>query len=237
MEAVRPQVDAYLLDWINQKQFSKRWFFEQRDGSCRLMSELAIRLSETTSTWARAVAPVAEWVARKLWHTIRKPKSETSLPTRLTENNRRLVKGDSLDGPDANIPKMPNVCATCGEEISNGDRYCASCAAVASKQVLVKAAQLGRIASHTAQAEAKRGAAQQRQHLARRSWKATELPDWLDEEAYRTKIQPALIGLGVSTIASRLGISESYAVNIRAGKRQPHPRHWSTLAQLVLGKR
>jgi len=110
-------------------------------------------------------------------------------------------------------------------------------AAVVSKQVLVKAVQLGRIASHTAQAEAKRGAAQQRQHLARRSWKPTELPDWLDEEAYRTRIQSALIGLGVSTVASRLGISESYAVNIRAGKRQPHPRHWNTLAQLIFGKR
>ncbi len=89
MEAIRPQVDAYLLDWIMQRPFSKRWFFEQRDGSCRLMSELAIRLSETTSMWARAVAPVAEWVAQKLWSTIRKPKSKTSLPTKLTENNRR----------------------------------------------------------------------------------------------------------------------------------------------------
>jgi CRISPR/Cas system-associated endonuclease Cas1 len=50
MEAVRPQVDPCLLDWITQRPFSKRWFFEQSNGSSRLMSEFAVRLSETTTT-------------------------------------------------------------------------------------------------------------------------------------------------------------------------------------------
>jgi CRISPR-associated endonuclease Cas1 len=55
MEVVRPQVDAYLLDWITRETFKREWFLEQRDGNCRLMAQLAIKLSETAPTWGRAV--------------------------------------------------------------------------------------------------------------------------------------------------------------------------------------
>lgn len=40
MEAARPQVDAYLLEWITRQPFRREWFFEQRNGSCRLMAGL-----------------------------------------------------------------------------------------------------------------------------------------------------------------------------------------------------
>ena len=32
MEPVRPQVDAFLLDWILKEPLKREWFFEQRDG-------------------------------------------------------------------------------------------------------------------------------------------------------------------------------------------------------------
>src|SRR5229473_4140625 len=63
MEAVRPQVDGFLLDWITREPLKREWFLEQRDGNCRLMPQLAIQLSETAPMWGRAVAPIAEWVA------------------------------------------------------------------------------------------------------------------------------------------------------------------------------
>jgi hypothetical protein len=66
MEPVRPQVDAYLLDWITTQPLKREWFFEQSNGNARLMSSLTERLSETAPTWARAVAPVAEWVLNDL---------------------------------------------------------------------------------------------------------------------------------------------------------------------------
>ena len=34
-------------------------------------------------------------------------------------------------------------------------------------------------------------------------------------------------------LSSTLGVSEPYVVDIRAGRRVPHPRHWQTLAGLV----
>ena len=66
MEPVRAQIDAYLLDWVTRQPLRREWFFEERDGNCRLMGSFAVRLSETLPIWRRAVAPVAEWVARAL---------------------------------------------------------------------------------------------------------------------------------------------------------------------------
>ena len=51
MEPVRPQVDSYVLDWITRKTLKREWFFEQRDGNCRLMAPLAAQLAETAPTW------------------------------------------------------------------------------------------------------------------------------------------------------------------------------------------
>ncbi len=65
-EAVRPKVDIYVLDWIMSQPLMREWFFEQRDGNCRLMASFAIRFSETARMWRHALAPVAEWVARTL---------------------------------------------------------------------------------------------------------------------------------------------------------------------------
>lgn len=102
-----------------------------------------------------------------------------------------------------------------------------------STEALIEAAQPGRVASHTPEAEARRGETQRRQHAARRGWRPSDLPAWLNEQAYREKIQPRLREITVPTISTALGISEPYATDIRAGKRVPHPRHWKSLAILA----
>jgi CRISPR-associated endonuclease Cas1 len=95
MEPVRYEVDAYLLDWITRQPLRREWFVEQSDGNCRLTASFAARLSETAPTWRRAVAPIAGWVARAIWSTIRRP--DAPMPTRLTHNNKRSQRGsDSI---------------------------------------------------------------------------------------------------------------------------------------------
>src|SRR5256885_425002 len=37
MEPVRPMVDAFLFDWLSKGPLKREWFFEERDGNCRLM--------------------------------------------------------------------------------------------------------------------------------------------------------------------------------------------------------
>src|ERR1700730_9151753 len=44
MEVVRPQVDAFLLDWITRETLRRERFLEQRDGNCGLMAQLSINI-------------------------------------------------------------------------------------------------------------------------------------------------------------------------------------------------
>jgi hypothetical protein len=74
---------------------------------------------------------------------------------------------------------------------------------------------------------------QRRHALARSAWQPSSLPVWLHEETYTRKIQPLLAGIANPVIMSALGVSVTYAVAIRAGRRRPHPRHWEVLAGLV----
>src|SRR5258708_39454927 len=110
MEPVRPQVDAYLLDWITRQPLRREWFFEQRDGNCRLMGSFAVRLSETAPIWGRAIAPIAEWVARTLSLGIKKQVRRGLPATRLTQSLRREARGIPAKVPAEKTLKPMCIC-------------------------------------------------------------------------------------------------------------------------------
>jgi CRISPR-associated endonuclease Cas1 len=232
MEAIRPQVDSYALALL-QQPLKREWFFEQRDGNCRLMARFAARLSETVPLWARTVAPVAEWVARELWVRRRKPTTQIVPPTRLTQRHKREAKGSSLAAGPNPAPQVESLCHDCGTRVGLGRIHCPKCAVSYSTDRLKEAAQVGRIASHTAQAEARRAGTQRKHAVARWGWSPLAQPAWLTEDIYTRQIQPRLKQLANSAIASALGISLYYAADIRRGRRIPHPRHWQALLELV----
>jgi CRISPR-associated endonuclease Cas1 len=231
MEPVRPQVDAYLLDWITRESLSREWFFEQRDGNCRLMAQFAARLSGTAPTWGRAVAPVAEWIARAFWSTIHKP--DSPFATRLTQGNKREAKGRSSVPPAKPAPQPESVCRVCGTSVSSGRNHCADCEATATRQRMVEVAKIGRITAHATGPLARLAETRRRHASAISSWRPSSLPAWLNEETYTKKVQPLLKDIANPVIMSALGVSVTYAVAIRAGRRRPHPRHWQALARLV----
>ena len=237
MEPIRPQIEGWVLDWITHEPLKREWFFEQRDGNCRLMASLAVRLSETAPMWARAVAPVAEWVARELWSRQRKPGYETAPPTRLTQRRRREVKGSFSGGSSKPLPRPESICLVCGKTIARGGSYCRSCAIPVATEHLTEVAESGRaagqIAAQSADAQARRAETKRRHDLARAAWQPSSLPAWLNEETYLGKIQPLLAGHTNRAVASALGASLPYASAIRAGRRVPHPRHWQALAHLI----
>jgi CRISPR-associated endonuclease Cas1 len=230
MEPSRPCVDAFLLKWITSEPLRREWFFEQRDGNCRLMASFAERLSETLPSWRQNVGPMAEWVSHLLWSTIR---NHGRLPaTHLTQTHRRQAKG--ISKLRVIVPPRPaHLCRTCGAIATAGHRYCAICAVAVTSRELIKGAEIGRIISHSAEAESKRAETRRRHVAAQKAWLSSNQPAWLDEETYRRKIQPHLTEVTVPTIRTALGVSNGYATNIRSGKREPHPRHWQTLARLV----
>ena len=226
MEPVRPAVDAYVLDWINGQPLRREWFFEQRDGTCRLMGSFAVRLSETARTWGHAIAPWAELVARMLWSTIPKP-GNRGPATPLTGDHRRAGRVGEHARPVVVPPKPPRVCKVCGDACEK--TYCASCGREYSKQEFDK----GRLVAQTPESRARRSAKQKEHVRENRAWKPTEKFAWLERETYISKIQPLLKGLTASALQSELRVSHPYAASIRSGARVPHPRHWQTLAQLV----
>jgi CRISPR-associated endonuclease Cas1 len=230
MEVVRPQVDSYLLDWITRQPLNREWFFEQRDGNCRLMAPIAVQLSKTAPTWGRAVAPIAEWVAHAFWSTIRKP--DAPLATRLTQTNKREAKGKAIS---LSMPAPPpeNVCLACGKSVAKGSTRCARCAVAVSTERMLEVARRGRIASKSPESRARVAATQRRHAATHGKWLPSSQPDWLTEEKYTTKITPLLARSSNSEIARTLDVSIPYAASIRMGRRRPHPRHWELLAELA----
>ena len=231
MEPCRAAVDAYMLDWITKQPLDREWFSEQRDGNCRLVPEVAARLSETAALWYRHVAPVAEWVARAFWSTIRRP--DAQIATRLTQNNKRAAKGSPVQLPFKSFPSQQNVCAGCGKPVKRDCVHCRDCALKNSTGWLIAGAKLGRVAAQSSTAKARRSETKRRHDLARSNWSPSDQPAWLTDEVYSKQIQPRLHDATLSEIASAIGVSIPYASDIRIGRRRPHPRHWESLAQLV----
>jgi CRISPR-associated endonuclease Cas1 len=205
MEPIRPQVDAFLLDLLQRGRLQRKWFFEERDGNCRLTSECAAQLSETSRLWRNALGLLAEWIAHTLWSTTSQRSSAKAPATRLTQNRKREAKG---------LPTNQTL-----PTVSRGNPL-----------IVPK---IFRLSGHDPIAQSRRADAQRRQATALRAWNPPDKPAWLDEVFYREKIRRRLPRVSIPAIASTLVVSEPYASNIRAGRRVPHPRHWLALARLV----
>jgi CRISPR-associated endonuclease Cas1 len=232
MEPVRPQVDAFLLDWIMREPLKREWLFEQSDGTCRLMAEFTARLSETAPMWGRAVAPFAEWVVRTLWSSSAKLARESVPPTRLTQRFKREAKGAPSLPPSIKAPRRDNLCRGCGKTIQDGRTNCASCSIDDATSNMLDAARIGRQTANAPGAQVKRANTQRKNALAQHAWKSSDQPAWLTNTFYSEKVQPVLAAMSASAIARQISVSRWYAGRIREGYR-PHPRHWEALAELA----
>jgi hypothetical protein len=232
MEPIRPLVDEYVLNWLLHQPLKREWFFEERNGRCRLMGRYAERLLETTPTWAQAIAPIAEHVVRTLWSTTKRAKKEPRPATSLTQQHRREANGSSVR--PIQLPQQPpRLCRSCGVTIPRGEIHCATCAAPGWREAMRSVAAKGRLVAHTTRAQAGRIAARRRNALAEAKWKPSDLPKWLTERVYVERIRPLLTSVSAGRLSVALCVSKPYAADIRAGRRRPHPRHWKKLATLV----
>jgi CRISPR-associated endonuclease Cas1 len=232
MEASRPAVDSWFVDWITKETLRRDWFFEQKDGGCRLMANLTEKISETSPIWARAIAPTAEWVASTLWSSVRTAPSDRHPATRLTQRRRSEGRGSEYIQNTKAVPHPKNICAGCGISTKRG-LNCPKCGREIARAKLIELAKIGRIVGHSP-ASIKKQAEKQRLHeQAKRAWRSMPKPSWPTEQDYSELIQPRLASVTIAMIARTLAISEPYAAMIRSGKYRPHPRHWEVLAKLV----
>jgi hypothetical protein len=215
LEPIRPQVDAFLLEWLRREPLQRKWFFEERDGNCRLTGEFAAQLSETSKLWKQALGPFAEWMLRTLWSGCSSTSKIESPATRLTQDRRREGKGIPT-------PSLENAPVAARNYIP-----------IQSRESVLGVARPARLNRFDPVAQARRADSQRRQAAALKAWNPSDNPDWLDEKTYLKKIKPRLAGIAVSTIVTALSVTEPYATNIRSGHRVPHRRHWKCLAQLT----
>jgi hypothetical protein len=226
-------VDSYVFDWLQRGPLRREWFLEQTNGNCRLLGSFAAQLSETAAAWRKAVSPYAEEAAKIFWQGRAKRLKFTFLPTRLTQARRSQAKAGNLVANVTAIPRPQLRCQRCGGPVTAGSIYCGKCVPAIDRESMLEKAKLGRIATHSPMAEARRAATHAKQVEALRRWNPSELPKWLDEDIYRVEILPRLSELTTKKIRMAIDVSHPYATLIKRGSKIPHPRHWLPLAELA----
>jgi len=164
MEAVRPQVDRWLLDWLRRTPFAARDFVETRDGTVRVLPTVTRQLTATGPQWGKAVGPFAEAVAQMLVG------DRTKLATPMSEANRSrgrtVLRQARFEGIEADTAPQPetvppgsspssssspadtarpspsrssSTCLECGAPISGRRKYCSdACRQAYARHVLVQ---------------------------------------------------------------------------------------------------
>jgi hypothetical protein len=136
--------------------------------------------------------------------------------------------------PDAELATIKiNVNPPQAAATTRGRRLCAGCGREVRKEKLIEFAKIGR-----AVAQSPKSQKQRLEESTATPSGATSVASFRHAGlAYRSylcrKDSTSVAAVVITTIASRLGVSEFYAADIRAGRRRPHPRHWEALAQLV----
>ncbi len=245
MEAVRPEVDAYVLGILRSHTFAVRDFFETRQGMCRVLPSLTHRLGETQPTWAKAVAPVAERVMQALVKPEgRRGKKSERVPTLLTGANRsagrdsvrRRVKAGRMEP----VVSFPSACLECGILLDIPERsYCDEClpeqlnrtivgVAAAGPKALADLRAQGKDPAHGGEAGHKRGRTNADHALAVAEWECNRAHD-IGNVDFGRDILPGLRAVPLSRILEATGLSLRHCSVIRQGLKVPHPRHWERI--------
>jgi CRISPR-associated endonuclease Cas1 len=127
MEPVRYKVDELLLKLLTRGQLRREWFFEQRDGNCRLIAPFAATLSETAMMWRKEIASFAEWIAKCFWDSRMRLIRSDALATRLTQRQRSAGRVRLSEGiGEAQVGGL-SLCRMCGQIRMTFDGICPGC--------------------------------------------------------------------------------------------------------------
>lgn len=251
MEAVRPDVDAWLLQLLRERTFAFRDFFEVRTGVCRLMPAVAQSIAEWAPAMRKLVAPVTEYVAQQLMRTTPSGRGKrsvrtgsTSVPSLLTGSRRReashAARGSLPRVRPESSPSTLRGCKECGVVLSQtGREICDECLPEATKRQrdlysqagpakLAALRAVGRDPAHGGTAAGKRRKRHLEQTRAAADWEG-ERGDAADPDEFRREILPGLQAWSLREIRRRTGLSLRYCSQIRRGEKIPHQRHWEAL--------
>jgi CRISPR-associated endonuclease Cas1 len=238
MEPVRPEVDTFLLELLDQRTFRACDFSETRSGVCRVLAPLTHELAESASRWSRVVGAVTEQVASDLAKMSAGKVRRVSTP--ITQRSRAAARRQSFGHETPKPPRSRKVtptCRSCGAPTPrSGYLYCDECRperkalALAALQEARRVAQSrrkqeGRDSPWTEEALAKQRSAMTRRNREAREWKAAG-GEQQDPSVFIKEILPLIQPLSTSLLTRATGLSRNYCLDVRAGKYVPHPRHW-----------
>jgi len=242
-EAVRGEVDKFVLDLLATQVFRAADFHEDRRGVVRVLAPLTHRLAETAPMWAQHLGPVVENVAKAFAAGPGVPVDD--LPTKLTQANRSAGRDGVRRHPAQvawkKVPRLPSqTCRGCGNEIGPNQRWCNVC----RPEVKLQAGRHGLAAARSLRASLHQHgldpatspasrAKQKEARLRRRSEEVAWDNDHLqrsDQEVFRQTVLPAIAGVPIRRLANATGLSVGYCGLIRRGLRVPHIRWWEALA-------
>ncbi len=235
MEPVRPQVEAFVLDLLEQRTFRKVEFTETPDGHCRLKTPLTHELAETMPLWAKAVAPIAETVAHTLGRAMDgKYEPATPLTTRRHRDAQAVVKARrkaaSQVAESASVRQRPSAqaapqlwsCPDCGGQVTDPRHVrCDACIAADPGQA--------------PEVRSRRGQAISARKRALREWEEANPGIDYDPDYFAREILPRLQGVKLTQIMEAAGASKSYASTIRSGRFTPHVSTWRALQAVTKG--
>lgn len=249
LEAIRPDIDGYVLGMIGSTTFRLNDFHETRQGNCRILPPLTHLLAETMTLWRRVLGPVAEDLARRFARSA----SLSSPPTPLTESRRSRGRRPGSDEPSfENLPadgidpirtnRSPlRRCQLCGADLERTSRrsLCDVCLPRFEELRLerLKAAGRARLSAmrsspddpaHTADARAKRSVASKQRMSEIRAWESIngKSHDW---DKYLKRVRPIIASMTVPELVRVTGLSTHYCWQVRAGKKRLHPMRWETI--------
>jgi CRISPR-associated endonuclease Cas1 len=242
MEAVRPDVDAYVLELLQTRIFKRKDFAETVRGVCRINPPLSHELGETAPHWGSRIAPIVESVAAQLAAV---PGSRVAaLTTPLTGSNRSQSRNRKRPKPASRLtPRPPETCKTCGDPVPARQRfYCDDCLPARREEhdkglhktalAAIKARRdAGDDPTHGGTAAQKRAVKNRARKAAEQAWEARH--DKPDPAIFLTEILPAIQAIPTSRLEQATGLSRRYIAMIRRGEHTPHPRHWPALRNLT----
>jgi len=248
MEAARPDVDAYVLDLLRSRAFTRRDFSETRRGICRVLAPLSHELIKTAPHWASTIAPIVEGIASQLSDSPGSRIDQLSTPltgtnraagrTRKPRRHSRVAKATQPQPSKVRTPTPMPACKRCNEPVPRRERvYCDACLPHYQREQYAKAfsgsgleaiermKQTGHDPTHTAAAEEKRGATTAERKRAIREWEA-RYGKLTDLAAFGRDILPLIQGVSLSRLRCATGLSVRYVSQVRRGEKIPHPKHW-----------
>jgi hypothetical protein len=252
MEPVRADVDAFLLDLLEDRTFTARDFGELPNGICRIAAPLTHELALTLPHWRECLRPIAARLAQAFRESLAngrrvvpalKRSALEKTPRKSSQPRAYATRKWRAPTVEAR-PSSPIACAMCGDPVlKRRRRHCEACmpkarrehglrAIEAARKALATQAAAGNDPRRSAAVNRARGEAISDAHQRNCSWER-EHPGRRDEAWFKREIAPRLDAFSLAEIAKATGLSLAGCSRIRAGARVPHPRHWEGLLALI----